>query len=515
MDWNNILTPTPSVGGGTLLGGPQPTATGPQDFIGQQADMARQQLMAQQLRGMEFAYSGGQQGQIIGGRYIPNYQAMGQQFLGGLMQPGADAELTKEGVAGQRAQLSAAQEALKNMPQRFAAQEVDDKGVPIQPAQQQSFPEYKQAYAQKASELLAIPMTHDMGMQMIANMPKLDQDEVDRLQRLQIAKDTQANRLAMANIGYQKGVDVANIGANAKIYGDNMQAISKIVNSGNLDPTQRIKNELSAAQNVEKAGNQYGGSLKHMQDLIDNVKDMDQNGYDAVSTSALIDNYQKMVNPTGSVKDSQYYRIQGLAPIMDQIDMWLKRPTQGKVQVPPDIAHQMVRVAEVVNAQNRKNLYSITDAAAQQAQESGMDPNHVVRTEQWRNPDTVTAGGYTAVDPIVNINRRYEVVKSLFPGAFSGGAGGAVPSIPSTPPPAGAPGTNLTTEQPPPLPSTMAPTGGTAPPPALPKASEAKKEKENKTSPISSSPVAPSPSGATGASAAKPSGTPGWKLIAD
>jgi|SRR5215469_241382 len=415
-----------------------PPQQDPNDFIAQQQQLARTQAAAQYLRGGVNAYSGpGQQGYMVSGHYIPNYVGMGQQAVSGLLTPAVQQQEMGQQMGLERAKLSAAQQAIQQAPQRYAPTQVDDQGNPIPASQQQSFPEYKQAMGQYAAQLLANPMTRDMGMNLANSISSgaLDQQELARQDKLTMAKQALESKQLLMAMATQGKIDVANIGLQGKQYAADLGAVQKLVSSGMMDPTKRSQAENALAAETTREAKPYGTQIDEATELHSLIDDATKNGLNPANSNLIIDRFQRMANPGASVKESQYHRIQTLMPGVDALMLKVQGVVNGTVQMTPELAQQLGKAADVFTQDAKQNLYTITTNKAKQAQENFMDPTHVVANENWRDPGQKDS--YVAKDPTQLLQERLGALKG-----YMGGGGGQTSSTGTATPGVPAPTTD-------------------------------------------------------------------------
>lgn len=391
MDWGDVFSA--NVGTGPDPNAGVPAGQNTNDFIGQQQNVARLKAMADALRANQQAFQGNGQsglGMMVGNRYIPNFSDMGRQIVSNMYQPSADTQLSNANAGMQRQQLAMAQQALQAAPQRFAAQSVDENGNPVEPDQKQSFPEYKKAMGEYAAQLIQNPMTRDMGMKLAGEISSgtLDQNEQNRLDKLQMAREAQDTKRQNAQLLAQNKLDVVG----AQQAGANVRAKAandvKLLTQGMMNPQNQLKmtNTLSAA--ADKELKPYSDEIDQVNAFNDAYQHTKQTGVITPSdASAMIDRFQRTVNPGASVKDSQYNRIVSMNPGLDALRLKVQGLVTGQVAMTPALADQIKSTLDAYSQDARKNMYDISNQHAQLAQSYGLDPTKIIKVESHRDPN--------------------------------------------------------------------------------------------------------------------------------
>jgi hypothetical protein len=423
----------------TVGANPPASDIDPNDLLAQQQNIGRLTAMAQQLRGMANPQQAAG-GQMISGHYVPNYAGMGQQFVGNMYQPSAETQLTNAQTGLMRNEITNAQQQTQNIPQRFAATTVDAQGQPVEPPQAQSFPQYKAQLATAASGMLTNPLTRDAGVAMLTKLQTggYDADEQARLDKIADQQRDLASKELIAKGANVTELGKANIQAGSAMNVAQVETMGKLLTEGIMNPKvqQQLVGQIS--DNVDKLGGEYGKQVDAGNTFNNQVQDMQQHGLNPSNTGALIDSFQRMINPGASVKDSQVNRIQQMVPGLDNLALQVQAVKDGKMVLTPALVQQMQHTASVFNQDAKQNLYSVTNRAASQAQQLGLNPADVVPQETHRDPsrqELYTYKPYTQMMPWLSQGQGYNQPQN------------GQPAQPSTPAnhPAGEPGMSIVT----------------------------------------------------------------------
>jgi hypothetical protein len=384
MGWDNIFAQQD----------PQ-APTDPTDFIGQQAQVAKLQILADAVR--KQAQPVDSMGSMVSGHYVPNFAGFGQQLAGNLNLMGANNRLIDAQMAEKKAELSNAQQLAQSMPQRNPVEATETMGTgdngqelqgPPRVSQGQTFNQYQQALGAQAAKLLANPMTADMGKDVMGKLAtgSYDQTEQARLDRITAQQSNieakRLNTLFMAGAAMDR-VNAQQAGATGRNTQNNQ---TKIDLEGLDSPKQQVKNTLSLSNSYQKTAKPYTDEVDQIDGFNNLYAKAQRDGLDPSTAREMIDRFQRTINPGRSVQSQQYKSIQNQMPAIDQIALQVDSVFNGNAQMTPALMEQMNSALQAYGQSAKQNMYQISNQYATMSHKYHVDPNDVIPVEAHRDP---------------------------------------------------------------------------------------------------------------------------------